>query len=208
MTDPSQKIKEIVTHFPVNCQHACLATFYLVKLENSTFLVEPAEKLIKIVSGMLIKYWEAKSKIVKLSQTLPENFESKIVSRKRKNLEFPTVEKFLNSKIVSNFSPESAKNKQQKEADPDSSQLPTDCCICMSTFERHHDLWRHERRHIGIKPFKCNFCPDNKYFTDSGNIKKHIRHKHPGIMTNRIGLDYIKNTELVMLTEYGTSANI
>ena len=85
------------------------------------------------------------------------------------------------------------------------------CCVCKRPFERKHDLWRHERRHIGIKPFSCNLCVVPNYFTDSGNIRKHIRHKHKRQDQQGNDLeenflpkqndDYSKNHKLLELTE-------
>ena len=69
---------------------------------------------------------------------------------------------------------------------PKAQNLPRfHCHICNKAFNRKHDLYRHERRHLGVKPYKCSVCGKN--FSDSGNILKHIRNHHQ----NEPGAHYI-----------------
>ena len=46
------------------------------------------------------------------------------------------------------------------------------CHLCPSTFSRNHDLKRHIRIHLGIRPYKCATCP--KAFTRADALHRHI----------------------------------
>ncbi|KAH6646807.1 hypothetical protein BKA67DRAFT_580633 [Truncatella angustata] len=43
------------------------------------------------------------------------------------------------------------------------------CDICTQCFVRNHDLKRHKRIHLAIKPFPCPFC--NKGFSRKDALK-------------------------------------
>ncbi|ORX78483.1 hypothetical protein BCR32DRAFT_188459, partial [Anaeromyces robustus] len=49
------------------------------------------------------------------------------------------------------------------------------CKICNKVFNRKYDLQRHNKIHLGIKPYKCINC--NKTFTRSDYLKRHLRNK-------------------------------
>ncbi|EGF79557.1 hypothetical protein BATDEDRAFT_12478, partial [Batrachochytrium dendrobatidis JAM81] len=45
------------------------------------------------------------------------------------------------------------------------------CDMCPSTFSRNHDLKRHIRIHLGIRPYKCERC--DKSFTRMDALHRH-----------------------------------
>ncbi|KAI9091801.1 hypothetical protein DFS34DRAFT_567762, partial [Phlyctochytrium arcticum] len=45
------------------------------------------------------------------------------------------------------------------------------CSLCSATFSRKHDLKRHTRIHLGIRPFGCEVC--NKRFTRMDALNRH-----------------------------------
>jgi hypothetical protein len=45
------------------------------------------------------------------------------------------------------------------------------CHMCPSSFSRNHDLKRHMRIHLGIRPYKCQHCP--KAFTRMDALHRH-----------------------------------
>ncbi|KAJ3375908.1 hypothetical protein HDU92_000654, partial [Lobulomyces angularis] len=47
-----------------------------------------------------------------------------------------------------------------------------ECTFCKKTFGRKHDLKRHQRNHLNIKPFKCEGC--DKTFSRSDALALHI----------------------------------
>lgn len=49
------------------------------------------------------------------------------------------------------------------------------CDMCNSTFSRNHDLKRHVRIHLGIRPYKCDTCPKSFTRMDALNRHKNIR---------------------------------
>lgn len=46
------------------------------------------------------------------------------------------------------------------------------CHLCPTTFSRNHDLKRHIRIHLGIRPHKCQTCP--KSFTRADALHRHV----------------------------------
>lgn len=66
----------------------------------------------------------------------------------------------------------SKKNRQEKEG-KETKCFP--CNICCSTFIRNHDLKRHIRIHLGIRPYKCDTCPKSFTRMDALNRHRNIR---------------------------------
>ncbi|KAI8908575.1 hypothetical protein EDD86DRAFT_208014 [Gorgonomyces haynaldii] len=46
------------------------------------------------------------------------------------------------------------------------------CDMCTSTFSRNHDLKRHIRIHLGIRPYKCETC--TKSFSRMDALHRHV----------------------------------
>ncbi|KAI8821081.1 uncharacterized protein EV422DRAFT_488454, partial [Fimicolochytrium jonesii] len=46
------------------------------------------------------------------------------------------------------------------------------CELCVASFSRKHDLKRHTRIHLGIRPFKCEACA--KVFSRHDALSRHI----------------------------------
>ncbi|KDN39395.1 hypothetical protein K437DRAFT_207589, partial [Tilletiaria anomala UBC 951] len=46
------------------------------------------------------------------------------------------------------------------------------CTSCPASFARNHDLRRHARIHLAVKPFACNDC--GKPFSRKDALKRHI----------------------------------
>jgi hypothetical protein len=45
------------------------------------------------------------------------------------------------------------------------------CSMCSSSFSRNHDLKRHMRIHLNIRPYRCEYCP--KAFTRMDALHRH-----------------------------------
>ncbi|KAE8226514.1 hypothetical protein CF319_g910 [Tilletia indica] len=46
------------------------------------------------------------------------------------------------------------------------------CSLCPASFSRNHDLKRHSRIHLAVKPFPCQFC--EKSFSRKDALKRHV----------------------------------
>lgn len=53
------------------------------------------------------------------------------------------------------------------------------CSACDAIFSRNHDLKRHARIHLAVKPFPCGFC--DKAFSRKDALKRHVLVKGCGI---------------------------
>lgn len=58
------------------------------------------------------------------------------------------------------------------------------CKECKRTFNRRHNLTKHERVHSGDKPYVCKDC--GRRFADSSNLTKHINRIHNNIKRHAI----------------------
>jgi uncharacterized Zn-finger protein len=70
---------------------------------------------------------------------------------------------------------QSATPKRQRSAsnpNPDKKKKTFYCHLCPTTFSRNHDLKRHIRIHLGIRPHKCQTCP--KTFTRADALHRHV----------------------------------
>ncbi|KAJ7185225.1 hypothetical protein C8R46DRAFT_936590, partial [Mycena filopes] len=62
---------------------------------------------------------------------------------------------------------------------PASPPRPYQCDACPLSFDRHHDLKRHQVTHVGERPYFCNGgC--NKTFTRKDALKRHQLSKECG----------------------------
>lgn len=57
------------------------------------------------------------------------------------------------------------------EVEPASPKKAFPCTLCTSSFSRNHDLKRHLRIHLGIRPYKCDSC--SKDFTRLDALHRH-----------------------------------
>ncbi|PWY97762.1 hypothetical protein BCV70DRAFT_153306, partial [Testicularia cyperi] len=46
------------------------------------------------------------------------------------------------------------------------------CSACDAIFSRNHDLKRHARIHLAVKPFPCGYC--DKAFSRKDALKRHV----------------------------------
>ncbi|KAF8858162.1 hypothetical protein BDZ45DRAFT_557148, partial [Acephala macrosclerotiorum] len=46
---------------------------------------------------------------------------------------------------------------------------PFKCDQCLQSFNRNHDLKRHKRIHLSVKPFPCGHCA--KFFSHKDALK-------------------------------------
>jgi uncharacterized Zn-finger protein len=60
----------------------------------------------------------------------------------------------------------------QPSQESNSVQKKYHCDVCPKSFTRNHDLKRHYRKHLGVKPFVCTSC--SKSFTRSDEYKRHV----------------------------------
>lgn len=68
----------------------------------------------------------------------------------------------------------SPKKRQRSASNPtvDKKKKVFYCHLCPTTFSRNHDLKRHIRIHLGIRPHKCQTCP--KSFTRADALHRHV----------------------------------
>ncbi len=52
---------------------------------------------------------------------------------------------------------------------------PFKCNICSSSFSRNNTLKTHTMIHTGEKPYECPFKECHKRFTEKGNMKTHYK---------------------------------
>ncbi|RGB32239.1 hypothetical protein C1646_597024, partial [Rhizophagus diaphanus] len=46
------------------------------------------------------------------------------------------------------------------------------CDQCPQSFNRNHDLKRHKRIHLAVKPYPCQYC--EKQFSRKDALKRHV----------------------------------
>ncbi|EST08736.1 Zinc finger, C2H2 [Kalmanozyma brasiliensis GHG001] len=59
------------------------------------------------------------------------------------------------------------------------------CSACDAIFSRNHDLKRHARIHLAVKPFPCGYC--DKAFSRKDALKRHVLVKGCGIGNKKSG---------------------
>ncbi|KAN0063849.1 hypothetical protein ACQY0O_003454 [Thecaphora frezii] len=59
------------------------------------------------------------------------------------------------------------------------------CSACEAIFSRNHDLKRHARIHLAVKPFPCKFC--DKAFSRKDALKRHVLVKGCGVGNKKNG---------------------
>jgi len=69
--------------------------------------------------------------------------------------------------------PVKPRNVSKRTKTKDGKSFP--CSMCSSSFSRNHDLKRHIRIHLGIRPYKCDTCPKSFTRQDALNRHKNIR---------------------------------
>jgi len=48
------------------------------------------------------------------------------------------------------------------------------CRFCDTRFTHKQSVWRHEKTHVGFKPFQCRLETCRKKFTDSYHLREHL----------------------------------
>ncbi|EPQ27971.1 uncharacterized protein PFL1_04298 [Pseudozyma flocculosa PF-1] len=99
--------------------------------------------------------------------------------------DFPTQSMF-GMAMPLNASPDRDRFRSGKPGPP-SLPLPKQfkCSACDAIFSRNHDLKRHARIHLAVKPFPCMFC--DKAFSRKDALKRHVLVKGCGVGNRKNG---------------------
>ena len=50
--------------------------------------------------------------------------------------------------------------------------------ICDKRFAQKHNLNEHQTTHSEVRIFKCNICPDDRYFKTKGQLSNHMKYHY------------------------------
>ncbi|CBQ69833.1 conserved hypothetical protein [Sporisorium reilianum SRZ2] len=78
------------------------------------------------------------------------------------------------------------------------------CSACDAIFSRNHDLKRHARIHLAVKPFPCGYC--DKAFSRKDALKRHVLVKGCGIGNKKSG-DVRKRAATLAKLEHSEGGN-
>ncbi|CDW97822.1 hypothetical protein [Sporisorium scitamineum] len=78
------------------------------------------------------------------------------------------------------------------------------CSACDAIFSRNHDLKRHARIHLAVKPFPCGYC--DKAFSRKDALKRHVLVKGCGIGNKKSG-DNRKRAATLSKLEHSEGGN-
>ena len=57
-------------------------------------------------------------------------------------------------------------------------EKPYKCSTCDKRFARKSTLKRHQTSHSDEKNFKCNICPDERYFKNKDQLSRHMQYHY------------------------------
>ncbi|CAD6927692.1 unnamed protein product [Tilletia caries] len=73
---------------------------------------------------------------------------------------------------VDAFYPLGLPSVMKRPTNPNAPPRQFKCNVCAASFSRNHDLKRHLRIHLAVKPFPCQFC--EKSFSRKDALKRHV----------------------------------
>jgi len=82
----------------------------------------------------------------------------------------------------------------------DSDAKKPNCPYCGKPFNTPAEMMRHQRIHVGDKPFACYVCEYSTSF--NGDLVRHLKSRHPGCDPYVCHICHFKCKELLMFTDH------
>ena len=76
-------------------------------------------------------------------------------------------------------------------------EMPYMCSICDKRFSTKHNLNEHQETHSDVRKFKCNICPDDRYFRTAHALSHHLLfHNEPKVCCPKCGRKFYGLTSM------------
>jgi uncharacterized Zn-finger protein len=130
---------------------------------NVTPSVTPSSSIASALEFSHDTLWDGFSAVDPFTNTYPQDFPGMSQNRRRSNSSMSIFDDFTSP----------VPRRQRSFSNPsDKKRKVFYCHLCPTTFSRNHDLKRHIRIHLGIRPHKCQTCP--KSFTRADALHRHV----------------------------------